>query len=236
MLLRSVTLHIKEQNWFAVLIDFLIVVVGVFIGIQVANWNASNIQQSKEQKILQQLQKEFVLTVADTHNSMEKNNRSIQANFEVLKVINQKTEPEDSETFAKTLMAAGRFGSVTYQPSTLAELLASGSLSDISSADLRAALVQFNHTMATHKKLDDLVLQRISTPHDGFHAAVTLQMGASTNEPFTATYDWQQVLAAREQFQVLYYGKMGLSTNMLQLLDDSESVLKELESVIKPSQ
>jgi hypothetical protein len=41
MILRRVTEHVKAQNWFAVAIDFLIVVVGVFIGIQVANWNAA---------------------------------------------------------------------------------------------------------------------------------------------------------------------------------------------------
>ena len=31
MLLRRITKHVKDQNWFAVFIDFLIVVVGVFI-------------------------------------------------------------------------------------------------------------------------------------------------------------------------------------------------------------
>jgi len=39
MILRRVIEHVKDQNWFAVGIDFVIVVVGVFIGIQVANWN-----------------------------------------------------------------------------------------------------------------------------------------------------------------------------------------------------
>jgi hypothetical protein len=39
MILRSVMHHIREQNWAAVGIDFVIVVVGVFIGIQVSNWN-----------------------------------------------------------------------------------------------------------------------------------------------------------------------------------------------------
>lgn len=39
MILRRVTEHVKAQNWFAVGIDPFIVVVGVFIGIQVANWN-----------------------------------------------------------------------------------------------------------------------------------------------------------------------------------------------------
>ena len=39
MILRRVAEHVKAQNWFAVAIDFVIVVVGVFIGIQVSNWN-----------------------------------------------------------------------------------------------------------------------------------------------------------------------------------------------------
>lgn len=39
MILRSLTKHVKDQNWFAVWMDFLIVVLGVFIGIQVSNWN-----------------------------------------------------------------------------------------------------------------------------------------------------------------------------------------------------
>jgi hypothetical protein len=40
MLLRRVMEHVREQNWSAIGIDFVIVVVGVFIGIQVSNWNA----------------------------------------------------------------------------------------------------------------------------------------------------------------------------------------------------
>ncbi len=40
MLLRRVIDHVKAQNWTAIALDFVIVVVGVFIGIQVSNWNA----------------------------------------------------------------------------------------------------------------------------------------------------------------------------------------------------
>lgn len=39
MILRRVIEHVREQNWTAIGIDFCIVVVGVFFGIQVANWN-----------------------------------------------------------------------------------------------------------------------------------------------------------------------------------------------------
>lgn len=39
MLLRRVIEHVREQHWTAIGIDFAIVVVGVFVGIQVSNWN-----------------------------------------------------------------------------------------------------------------------------------------------------------------------------------------------------
>ena len=58
MLLRSVMRHVRDQNWVAVGLDFLIVVVGVFIGIQVANWNEMRRERLEEQRILARLQVE----------------------------------------------------------------------------------------------------------------------------------------------------------------------------------
>jgi|CXWL01.1.fsa_nt_gi hypothetical protein len=39
MILRRIIAHFRKQEWTAIGIDFVIVVLGVFIGIQVANWN-----------------------------------------------------------------------------------------------------------------------------------------------------------------------------------------------------
>ncbi len=39
MILRRLAEHVKAQNWFAVAIDFAIVVIGVFVGIQLGNFN-----------------------------------------------------------------------------------------------------------------------------------------------------------------------------------------------------
>jgi len=41
MILRRVTGHVKAQNWFAVGIDFLIVVAGILIAFQITNWAAA---------------------------------------------------------------------------------------------------------------------------------------------------------------------------------------------------
>ena len=55
MILRRVTRHVKDQNWFAVGLDFVIVVVGVFIGIQVANWNDERLENVRKVQIVEAL-------------------------------------------------------------------------------------------------------------------------------------------------------------------------------------
>ncbi len=39
MLLRRITQHVKDQNWFAVGLDFCIVVAGILIAFQITTWN-----------------------------------------------------------------------------------------------------------------------------------------------------------------------------------------------------
>jgi hypothetical protein len=59
MILRRITEHVKAQNWTAVALDFVIVVVGVFIGIQVANWNEARAFRAQEDAYLAQLHNEI---------------------------------------------------------------------------------------------------------------------------------------------------------------------------------
>ena len=55
MRLRRVIEHVREQNWTAVAIDFAIVVVGVFVGIQVSNWNAGRVDRQRGAEFAQRL-------------------------------------------------------------------------------------------------------------------------------------------------------------------------------------
>jgi hypothetical protein len=54
MILRRVREHIGHHNWFAVAVDFIIVVLGVFVGIQASNWNQARInrQQAREYRAM----------------------------------------------------------------------------------------------------------------------------------------------------------------------------------------
>ncbi|WP_412069191.1 hypothetical protein [Rubrivirga sp. IMCC43871] len=59
MIYRRVLQHVRDQNWTAIAIDFVIVVAGVFIGIQVSNWNAARVEQAREATYLAQLREEI---------------------------------------------------------------------------------------------------------------------------------------------------------------------------------
>ncbi|HJS41185.1 MAG TPA: hypothetical protein VJ763_07265 [Sphingomicrobium sp.] len=55
MILRRLTENLRAQNWTAITIEFVIVVVGVFLGTQVANWNLERIEKRETERMLVQL-------------------------------------------------------------------------------------------------------------------------------------------------------------------------------------
>ena len=55
MLLRRITKHVTDQNWFAVFIDFFIVVVGILIAFQITEWSEQRQDASLETTYLNRL-------------------------------------------------------------------------------------------------------------------------------------------------------------------------------------
>jgi hypothetical protein len=59
MILRRLTENLRTQNWTAITIEFLIVVIGVFIGTEVANWNQARLEKQATNRMLDQLRPEL---------------------------------------------------------------------------------------------------------------------------------------------------------------------------------
>ncbi|MBK8198165.1 MAG: hypothetical protein IPK75_07315 [Acidobacteria bacterium] len=81
MLLRRMTQHVKAQNWFAVALDFVIVVTGVFLGIQIGNWNADAALSRKAVALERQLEFELADETID-YRARLLYFRDVQANAE----------------------------------------------------------------------------------------------------------------------------------------------------------
>lgn len=55
MILRRLTTAFREQDWFTVVVETLIVVLGVFLGLQVNNWNAARVMLADEADLLSRM-------------------------------------------------------------------------------------------------------------------------------------------------------------------------------------
>jgi hypothetical protein len=59
MILRRLVASLRDQNWVSVAIEVAIVVVGVFIGIEAANWNQERQERQQTRELLSQLDAEL---------------------------------------------------------------------------------------------------------------------------------------------------------------------------------
>ena len=71
MILRRITEHVKAQNWFAVGLDFLIVVIGVFVGLQVQQWSTERTANAHELKLLGELRTELENSITVTSGRID---------------------------------------------------------------------------------------------------------------------------------------------------------------------
>ena len=55
MILSRVIQHVRDQNWTAIAIDFVIVVAGVFVGLQVNTWNEARVEATRRQQSIDAL-------------------------------------------------------------------------------------------------------------------------------------------------------------------------------------
>ena len=63
MILRRITQHVRDQNWTAIGIDLVIVVLGVFLGLQLGDWNEARDEVDRERHLLGELRVELVETI-----------------------------------------------------------------------------------------------------------------------------------------------------------------------------
>ncbi|MBT8141668.1 MAG: hypothetical protein HKN88_05670 [Gammaproteobacteria bacterium] len=77
MLFRRIKAHIEKENWFAVFLDFLIVVVGILLAFQITNWNEDWVDSKRESQILAAIQKDLLTDQKVLNTGIEMANLNI---------------------------------------------------------------------------------------------------------------------------------------------------------------
>jgi hypothetical protein len=71
MILRRIADAFRRQDWFTVFVETMIVVLGVFLGLQVNNWNAAREFQNKETELLIALRRELEASMIATEQKAD---------------------------------------------------------------------------------------------------------------------------------------------------------------------
>lgn len=104
MRLRSLTKHLREQNWVAVGLDFLIVVFGILIAFQITNWNDTRGDRHREAQILREI-------ATDLKSDIFEYSRTLDYSLDKISVLNhvlEKTETLPTASFADDYSDEGK--------------------------------------------------------------------------------------------------------------------------------
>ncbi|MEQ8435765.1 MAG: hypothetical protein RIA71_16160 [Oceanicaulis sp.] len=171
MILDNLTRAFKTQNWFAVALEFIIVIAGVVIGFQVNAWNEGRQDRALEADILVRLHGEFTqlrdvgdryleakirqrdllsawIEAGDANGSLDVETfRELTLDFHRQRDADRAESLTDA-TISELLLTA-LSGSSAPEPSiTFQQLVASGDLRLLQSQSLRAALGRYDISRA----------------------------------------------------------------------------------------
>jgi hypothetical protein len=140
MIPRRIYEHVKSHNWFAVGIDFVIVVVGVFIGIQVSNWNAERHEKHAARTYIERMREDIAASARSVENAV-KYYRAVKTH--ALAALKGFEKPED-ELGEQFLIDAYQAQQGYYRPterSTYDEILSAGAMNSIRNLEVRRQIV-----------------------------------------------------------------------------------------------
>lgn len=147
MLLRRIIEHVKAQNWTAIVIDFIIVVMGVFVGLQVSNWNEARAYEEHERVLLRELRGEVAQNSADAKAKGEAFLVGAAAGRRVLDAIDRGGSNcgDDCWPIIVDLMHASQWQQINFSWSTYDELRREGLPSDRRIIELVEKFKSYNH-------------------------------------------------------------------------------------------
>lgn len=161
MILRRLTDAVREQNWFTVVLEVAIVVVGIFIGLQVDDWNQERVTAERQELLLLELLEDLRSDLEQIDETLELATRRFSAAETLVNRVSDWHAPQDYPTGFGTraplmtpetvqpknaqdaLYFAQRYSRFDQERRTYDALLAAGDLTFVNRPHLGARLRSF---------------------------------------------------------------------------------------------
>jgi hypothetical protein len=138
MILRRLSQALKQQNWTAIWIEFILLVAGVFLGIQVSNWNEDRANQ-KLAKILTERLRADLKIEAWSYEFQIQYYQEVLSNAEKALDVLEGRSKESNEQFLISAYRATQYSLPSRRRATYDEMTSTGTISLITNPQLRDA-------------------------------------------------------------------------------------------------
>lgn len=245
MILRRVIVHFRKQEWTAIALDFLIVVIGVFVGIQVSNWNESRKDRRVEHAFLQRLHVETWELLAVTREEFRAHRERVAPSVTANPVLFSQ-EPARPLTVRECEWIAGSHITrrSTDELPVLEEMVATGQLILIEDQEVKEQLRKYillrerergNHFDRTNElfRLNNRHPEQITVARapveDGYEGRWTFLSGEGFRWVVNCNVD---AMRASASFLNDYVDNSGRNASLLQTFARREEQLIALEAVL----
>ncbi len=144
MLLRRVIEHVKAQNWTAVGLDFVIVVVGVLMAFQIAEWNENRNAKALRSTALDRLLAESEQAVLYLGGSVDRFEEGNAKRYELLsRLAEDDWQDVDIDQMVLGIVTMGRMPAVAPPRSAYDEIIASGLFAELGDATARESVTGY---------------------------------------------------------------------------------------------
>jgi len=230
MILRRIAQHMKQQHWTGVFIELVIVVVGVFIGLQADNWNTARKQRQTEVELVRELRSNLVTAIEiKTHwiKFQEKNLHDLEDGIAVVQGLDASPSLSADECTALWQSGINMF-SPSYNP-TLIGLLSPSRLGIINDAKLRAALLSYDSSQERASVYIERVTGTGVMVADQYPDAFPRLLNPHSADLSDATCKLEKIRAS-QALQNKLLSNLGRVHGILRVANVELSQLKQLES------
>ncbi|GAB5518900.1 MAG: hypothetical protein RhofKO_11510 [Rhodothermales bacterium] len=130
---------VREQNWFAVALEIVIVVLGVVIGFQVTSWGQDRADRAREQTYLSEIRRDLIETETSLQEAIEVIGFTSDATSSLIRAA-YVPDTVNRDSLALWLFEAQYLGIPTYRMGTARALVETGDLQLIRDDSTRTAL------------------------------------------------------------------------------------------------
>jgi hypothetical protein len=238
--LRRVQQHLRDHNWVAAVVDLAIVVIGVFLGIEAANWNDSRKQRLEERRYYSQIIEDLRTdqqTLQTAQDASRRNDRAAESSLEALAAgIPRGTAPGH---LAVQFQYAGFLYLPRPEKRTYDELISTGNIGLLHNQRAKSALAKYYGNFDKLRQWDELLREQQGRYWEvtaGVLPRAVLQAGIRGREPSLTTAEMNDALSKARARPAVHDLLISMAAHQERVRRDSEdlgeagrTLIRELE-------